>query len=119
MRAALLVCAFSYIFCGLAVLPLALWVRRVRVADLRATAPYAATWLLSMACLYICFAFAGVILGNIVQSSRGLIVILVSPWLAAHRHWSHLETAHPPHAVARRAACALLMIAAVALYVLG
>lgn len=119
LHAALWACALSYVFCGLAVLPLAWWVRGVRPADVRRAVPYAGTWLLSMACLYTCFAFAGVILGNIVQSSRGLLVILVGPWLARHRDWGHLEPVHPPHAIARRAACALLMVAAVALYVLG
>jgi drug/metabolite transporter (DMT)-like permease len=119
IQAALTACALSYAFCGLAVLPLWWWVRRVRAADVRQATPYALTWLTSMGFLYLCFGLAGVILGNIVQSSRGLISILVGPWLARHRHWGHLESVQPPHAIARRAACALLMVAAVALYVLG
>ncbi|MCE9613596.1 MAG: DMT family transporter [Lentisphaerae bacterium] len=119
LHAALTACALSYAFCGLSVLPLWGRVRHIGWSDVRRSSPYALTWLSGMGLLYTCFALAGVVLGNIVQSSRGLISILIAPWLARHADWGHLETAHPPHAVARRAACALLMTAAVALYVLG
>jgi hypothetical protein len=72
-----------------------------------------------MVFLYACFALVGVVLGNIVQSTRGLISILIAPVMARSDDFGHLETAHPPHAVARRAAVAVLMTGAVALYVLG
>jgi len=119
LRAAMVGVALSYIVCGVAVLPLWFKVGRVSWADIGRATPYALTWLASMAFLYACFALVGVVLGNIVQSTRGLISILIAPIMARSDDYAHLETAHPPHAVARRAAVAVLMTVAVALYVLG
>lgn len=117
LRAAIVGVALSYILCGVAVLPLWLTVGRVNRADLGRALPYALTWLVGMAFLYSCFALIGVVLGNIVQSTRGLISILLAPLLARSDDYGHLETAHPPHAVLRRASVAFFMLGAVALYV--
>lgn len=119
LHAALVACALSYVFCGLLVLPLGLRLHRAAWRDAAKSAPYALTWLASMGFLYGCFGLAGVVLGNIVQSTRGLISVLLAPWLARHTHWSHLEPVQTPHATARRIGCALCMSAAVALYILG
>lgn len=117
LRASLVAVVMTYIVCAVAVLPLWWRMRDIRVLDVRRATPYALTWLASMALLYACFAEIGVVLGNIVQSSRGLISILIAP-LVARGDWSHLETKTPAGAVVRRAAVALLMMLAVALYVI-
>ncbi len=117
MRAVLVSLALSYIVCGVAVLPIYFKVGPVSWRDARRALPYALTWLVSMALLYACFAHVGVVLGNIVQSTRGLISILIAPVMANSDDWGHLETAQPAHAVGRRAGVAVLMTAAVALYV--
>jgi len=119
LRAALVGVALSYIVCGLAVLPVWFSVGKVAWADVRRATPYALTWLASMVFLYACFALINVVLGNIVQSTRGLISILLAPVMARSDDWGHLETAQSPHAILRRVAVALLMTAAVALYVGG
>lgn len=119
LRAAMVGVALSYIVCGVAVLPLWFKVGRVSWADVSRATPYALTWLSSMMFLYACFAMVGVVLGNIVQSTRGLISILIAPVMARSDDWGHLETAQPAHAVIRRGVVAALMTAAVALYVLG
>ena len=119
LRAALVSVAMSYIVCGVAVLPLWFSVGKVEWSDVRRATPYALTWLASMVFLYACFALVNVVLGNIVQSTRGLISILLAPAMARSDDWGHLETTQPPHAVLRRAVVAVLMTVAVAMYVLG
>ena len=119
LRAALVAVALSYIVCGVAVLPIWFGVGRVTWSDIRRATPYAVTWLASMVFLYACFAMINVVLGNIVQSTRGLISILLAPVMARSDDWGHLEAAQSPHAVLRRASVAILMTVAVALYVWG
>ena len=119
LRAAMVDVAMTYIVCGVVVLPLWFSVGQVAWSDVRRATPYAVTWLASMAFLYACFALVNVVLGNIVQSTRGLISILLAPIMARSGDWGHLETAQPPHAVLRRAGVAVLMTVAVALYVWG
>jgi len=119
LRAAMVSVTLSYSVCGVAVLPLWFGVGKVTWRDVRRATPYALTWLSSMGFLYACFALVNVVLGNIVQSTRGLISILIAPAMAKSDDWGHLETVQPPHAVLRRASVAVLMTAAVAMYVLG
>ncbi len=119
LRAALVGVALSYILCGVVVLPVWFGVGKVAWADVQRATPYALTWLASMVFLYACFALINVVLGNIVQSTRGLISILLAPVMARSADWGHLETAQSRHAVLRRAAVAVLMTVAVTLYVWG
>ena len=119
LHAAMVGVAMSYIVCGVAVLPVWFGGSKVTWTDVRRATPYALTWLTSMVFLYACFALVNVVLGNIVQSTRGLISILLAPVMARSDDWGHLETAQPPHAVLRRAGVAVLMTVAVALYVWG
>ena len=101
------------------VLPVWFGIGQVAWSDVRRATPYALTWLLSMVFLYACFALVNVVLGNIVQSTRGLISILLAPIMARSDDWGHLEAAQSPHAVLRRALVAVVMTGAVALYVWG
>jgi drug/metabolite transporter (DMT)-like permease len=117
LRASVVALVLTYIVCGLTALPLWWKIGKISWTDLRRATPFALTWLTSMAFLYACFATVGVVLGNIVQSSRGLISILSAP-MVARGDWSHLETKAPAHAVLRRAAVGVLMMLAVALYVI-
>ncbi len=78
---------------------------------------YALTWLLGMAGLYICFGLVGVVLGNIVQSTRGLFSIVIGAALA-HAGWHGLETRIDRKTLTRRLLAAGLMTAAIALYVI-
>jgi drug/metabolite transporter (DMT)-like permease len=119
VQASLLNVAMSYSLCGVAVLPLWWRAKPIQRGDVWRATPYALTWLTSMGFLFISFAYIGVVLGNIVQSSRGLISILLGPLVARSDDWGHLESTKPTHAVLRHAGIALLMVAAVVLYVLG
>ena len=118
LHAAVFSMAGAYVLCGLLALPLLPWYGSRRVEPWRAATPYAATWLGAMVLLYICFATAGLVLGNIVQSSRGLMSIGLGALLAA-KGLVHLEDKLPPIVLWRRVGAAALMTAAVALFVIG
>ena len=92
--------------------------RLPRAGWLRWAAPYAAVWFAAMAALYACFATCGIVLGNIVQNTRGLLSIALG-WLVARAGRTDLEERVTPAVLARRVAAAALLLAAVALYALG
>ena len=89
-----------------------------RAGWLRWAAPYAAVWFAAMAALYACFAMCGIVLGNIVQNTRGLLSIALG-WLVARAGRTDLEERVSRAVLARRVAAAALLLAAVALYALG
>ncbi|MBB6429818.1 EamA family transporter [Algisphaera agarilytica] len=103
---------------GVIALPLlGVWGSRKREAW-RDTLPYAAIWLATMVALYATFASLGTVLGAILQSTRGLISILLGVMLAG-MGWHHLEQKHGWAVQARRLGAAALMCLAVLLYVWG
>lgn len=117
-RAVLLGCALSYVVTGLvgaALLPSA---GRPTRAQWKAAVPVAFTWLLAMVFLFATFRLLGVVFGNIIQSTRGLISIFMGALIARLGHL-HLEGRVGKDVLMRRAAAAAMMTVAVALYVLG
>ena len=111
--------ALIYVVTGaasVALLPLA---PRFPAADWRRHAlPYAALWFSAMVVLYACFASCGLVLGNIVQSTRGLISVALG-WFVARAGRTDLEERVGAAVFARRVFAALLLVAAVALYAAG
>ncbi len=118
IRSIVLAAALSYVVCGIAA------VAMLPVAGLRAmtewryAAPFAGAWFAGMLFLFACFATIGPVFGNITQSTRGLISILIGAHVAG-LGMEHLETRHPRGVLLRRLAAAGLMTAAIALYSLG
>lgn len=110
--------ALSYLVCAVAVLPFALRRDLLQLHIWVLAAPYAAAWFGAMCLLYACFGLIGVVFGNIVQSTRGLMAVIAG-WAIAHAGHTHLEARVGRHAIWRRAAGAVLMMGAVALYLLG
>ena len=108
--------ALTYVLIALLVLPFA-FRRRVYAAEAWRTAlPFALTWFAAMCLLFGCFALVGVVFGNIVQSTRGLISI-AGGWLLARMGHTHLEGRMDRRVFWGRLTGATLMVAAVALYV--
>ena len=117
-RAIVLSCCCCYVLTGIVGLALRAKYRLPPARVWRAAAPSAASWLAAMVMLFATFATIGVVFGNIVQSSRGLISILLGALIARAGH-AGLERKVGPGVLWRRAVAALLMSGAVALYVLG
>ncbi len=111
--------ALIYAVTGAASAALLPFCRSFGAADWRRHAlPYAALWFAAMVVLYVCFASCGLVLGNIVQSTRGLISVGLG-WLVARAGRTDLEERVGSAVFARRVFAALLLVAAVALYAAG
>ncbi len=105
----------SYILCGLAGIALMPWAGKREGADWKWAAPFAAAWLTAMVFLFACFAGIGVVYGNIVQSTRGLISILLGAHIAS-LGFEHLEKRIAHTVLLKRIAAAALMTGAIALF---
>jgi len=107
----------TYGLCGLLFVPLVVGLRPYTRTDWVAASQYASAWLLSMVGLYCCFGLVGVVFGNILQSTRGVMSVAIGAALA-HLGWHELEQRVDRITLLRRLAAALLMTAAIALYVI-
>ncbi len=106
-----------YILCGVAGAGLLLRARPKRAGDWVRALPFAASWLTAMVLLFATFATVGVVFGNIVQSTRGLISVALGAMLA-RAGLLHIEQRITRGALTRRLAAAALMCAAIALFLL-
>jgi hypothetical protein len=101
--------------CGIAgVVALPLW-GSSRKRDWIDALPYAVSWFVAILILYACFATVGPLLGNILQSTRGLMSILMGVLVAKWGHL-HIEPLSGKGVFIRRMAAGLLMFFAVSLY---
>lgn len=71
-----------------------------------------------MVCLFACFAELEVVFGGIVQSSRGLISIFLTLWIA-RIGLSFADPALPGNMLHQRIAASSLMLLAIAIFSLG
>ena len=117
-RAILLGCCMSYVLTGLIGLAMLPGYGRPSREQWKLAVPMSISWLLAMILLFATFKFIGVLLGNIIQSTRGLISVLMGTLIARLGH-VHLEKKMGRGVLLRRAVAAALMTAAVALYVMG
>lgn len=110
---------FIYLVCAVAaVASLPFCPRLPREGWLRWAAPYAAVWFVAMMALYACFATCGIVLGNIVQNTRGLLSIALG-WAVARAGRTDLEERVSRAVLVRRVVAAALLLGAIALYALG
>jgi len=114
-RASLVGGFLSYALCGIVavlMLPTVPWRDR---RMWRLALPFAAAWLGAMLLLFACFGAVGVVLGNIVQSTRGLMSIAIGLLVSSLGH-VHLESRASAGVWARRALAAGLMVASIVLF---
>jgi len=112
-----LVCAsLTYLLGGLLVLPFALQRDAFDRQVWQLALPSAATWFVAMCFLFACFGTIGFVFGNIIQSTRGILSVVLG-WAVAHIGHTSLEAHVPRRVFWRRVGGATLMLLAVALYV--
>jgi hypothetical protein len=116
LHAGALAMAVTYVVCGVAALPLLPRAAPQGLRDWIPATQYAAAWLGGMVALYACFGTVGVVLGNILQSTRGIMAVVAGA-LLAHLGWHDLEEQVDRPTLLRRLAAAALMTAAIALSV--
>ncbi|MFO7820581.1 MAG: EamA family transporter [Lentisphaeria bacterium] len=80
--------------------------------------PYAVTWLTGMCFLFAAFSTVGVIFGNMLQSTRGLISVMIAA-LVLRLGWEGLETRTTRRIFWLRLGGAVLMTGAIVLYYLA
>jgi drug/metabolite transporter (DMT)-like permease len=118
LHASVLSTSLAYITCGIFALVLFLFLPRPTPAMWAYSMPFAGAWFFSMLLLFPCFASIGVVFGNIVQSTRGIISIFLGVVLAAY-NLDHLEQKVSRGVFFQRLVAAILMSCAIALYYLG
>lgn len=115
-RAAMIGAVLCYLLSGLLVLPGVPWLcRSGGWRDAPAALPFAAAWLLGMLFLFGCFGSIGAVFGNVLQSTRGLMSIVLGTMLA-RAGWVQLEPPVSRSVLGRRLAAALMMVMAVWLF---
>jgi len=109
---------FSYVLAGVAAIALLPFVKSQSSARWKAALPFAAFWFVGILFLFGCFASIGVVFGNIVQSTRGILSLAMG-WAVARRGHEHIEEKIPGRVFGVRVAAGSLMMAAIALFYLG
>jgi len=104
-----------YAVCGLIGAAFLPWFGSRRWVDWRDAAPFALSWLFAIFFLFACFGLVGVVFGNILQATRGLMSIGLGALLIRLGH-HHLERKVPHTVVLRRAVGAVLIFAAIVIY---
>ena len=89
-RAALVSACLSYLLCLFFTCPLLLFSPRPGLRMWGYAIPFALAWFTAMLFLFACFGSIGVVFGNIVQSSRGLLSVVMGSLLAKWG-WHFLE----------------------------
>lgn len=120
LHAGALAMAVTYVACGaLAVVTLMIAppLRPRDRGECIAAIQYGAAWLSSMVALYACFGLVGVVFGNVLQATRGVMAVVLGAWLA-RAGWHDLEERVDRDTFIRRAVAAILMVAAIGLYVM-
>ena len=84
--------------------------------DWLAAAQYSAAWMGAMVTLYACIGSVGVILSTILQSTRGIMSVVLGAVLA-HHGWHELESRVDRTMLIKRIIAAALMTAAIGVYV--
>lgn len=104
-----------YALCGLIGAVFLPWFGSRRWVDWRDAAPFALSWLFAIFFLFACFGLVGVVYGNILQATRGLMSVALGALLIrlGHHHWEHKQ---PRAVVVRRALGAVLIFAAIVIY---
>jgi drug/metabolite transporter (DMT)-like permease len=108
----------SYFACGVIAAAMLPFVLRPTTTMVAYSLPFAVSWFGAMLLLFACFGSIGIVYGNIVQSSRGIISIIFGAVLIKY-NFEHLDRKVSRGVFFQRLAAAVLMSCAIALYYWG
>jgi drug/metabolite transporter (DMT)-like permease len=118
LRGAAMATAHSYLVCGAVGAVVVMVNPRHSTWDTWLYAvPFAVCWFVAMIFLFSCFGLIGVVFGNILQSTRGIISIVLG-FVIAHIGFQALEPKPTHRMVVQRMVAALLMTVAVVLFLI-
>jgi hypothetical protein len=107
--------SMSFALAGLLSVVLLPWLGSRRPGDWLEAIPFAISWLAAMICLYTAFAVVGLVFGAILQSTRGIMSVLLGA-AVAKAGWVALEQRLKRRILVRRLVAAALMTGAIGLY---
>jgi uncharacterized membrane protein len=118
LHGASLSAALCYILCGVFGLIILLFTPKNTSKDTWVYAiPFSVSWFLAMIFLFSCIGSIGVIFSNIIQSTRGIISILLGVWVA-YAGFEALEPKVSRRVFFQRILAAILMTGSVAMFLL-
>jgi uncharacterized membrane protein len=116
--AILIAASVSYFYLGLFSLLVILSVRSIKLKHLKPALAFSCCWFAAMLFLFACFGFIGPLFGNIIQSTRGIIAVILGVLIAKFA-WSEHEEKLPRSILARRIAAALLISCSIIIFALN
>jgi len=114
----LIAASVSYFYLGIFSLLVILLSRSVKLKNLKPAIAFSCWWFTAMLLLFACFGFIGPLFGNIVQSGRGIIAVILGAVIAKFA-WSEHEEKLPRSILIRRIAAALLITCAIIIFSLA
>jgi drug/metabolite transporter (DMT)-like permease len=117
LHASLLTEVFCYLTTGVLALPLLKPLGSRIQRDWAGAVPFGLAWFVAMVFLFLAFSSVGVLLGSILQCTRGFITIILGAGLM-YAGQGHIEAKQPRGVIARRLLAGLLMFVGIALYVI-
>ena len=106
----------SYLSTGIMAVPLLTKYGSRRLGDWAEAVPFSMVWMSSMVGLYAAFARVGILLGTILQCTRGFITIIFAAALMRAGH-HHIEPKTHHAVILRRLAAGILMFIGIVMYV--
>lgn len=116
--AALYAAIMAYCLCGFISVILLFFMKKPTFKMIKDTVPFTLFWSIAMISLFTCFAFVSVMLGNIIQSSRGIISIVIAVAIAK-AGYEHIEKKITTAIFIRRIVAAILMVASIVMFVIN
>lgn len=115
---ALMAGTLSYSFVGILAVIMLFTVPGTALRQFKPAMPFSICWFMSMLLLFSCFSLIGPVFGNIIQSSRGIISVIIGAIIGMYG-LSTIETRLEPGVLVRRIIAAILITAAIILFILG
>ena len=115
LRAALFTASFAYGSLGLIALPFLLKAGRQSAKNWRDAAPFGICWFVGVCGLFVAFGIVGILLGTILQCTRGFLTILLASALMYRGH-HHIEPHAPRPVIVRRLGAGVLMFVGIVMY---
>lgn len=107
--------ALYFIVCGIVSLIMLLCMRKTPKAMWKDAIPFSVLWFTAMLCLFGCFGTVGIVFGNILQSTRGIISVVLAAFVSMMGYHG-LEQKVSRWILVKRIFAAALMTAAVAIF---
>lgn len=107
-----------FIICGIVSLIMLICLRKTPKAMWKDAIPFSILWYTAMLCLFGCFGTVGIIYGNILQSTRGIISVVLAAFVSM-MGFHRLEQKVSRWVLIKRIFAAALMTAAVAMFQLN